>query len=193
MKKIKIPIEISARHVHLSESDLHVLFGEGYNLKVFKEISQPSQFAAEESLEVVGSKGAIKSIRVVGPLRSETQVELAVTDCINLGIEPKVFISGDLAGSPGGITLKGPAGQVKLLKGVIVAARHLHISPEQAASFGLKHLDRVKVKIDGIRGLIFGNVVVRSRDGIDDLALHLDTDEVNAAGINNGDIGWLVE
>lgn len=193
MKEIQIPIEISARHIHVTQEDLEILFGDGYKLSNLKDISQPNQFAAEEVLKLVGPKATLSKVRIVGPVRNQSQVELAATDCFQLGIESQVFRSGDLKDSPGGLTLVGSKGKVELNSGVIVAQRHLHISPKQAEEFGLKHLDNIKIRTNGMRGLIFDNVVVRSREGKDELAVHLDTDEANAAGVKHGDQGWLVK
>jgi len=184
---MEIPVEISARHLHLSPENLKILFGPEVKLKVAKEISQPGQFAAEQCLRIVGPKGNFEKVRVVGPTREHTQVELSITDCFKLGIEPKIAISGDYDNSLGGVELVGPVGRIKLEKGVIVAQRHLHISPNKAAELGLSHMDIISVKAKGQRSIIFNNVVVRSREGIDEMALHLDTDEANAAGLKPGD------
>lgn len=190
---MKIPIEISARHLHLAQHDLDILFGPNYELSVYKEISQPNQFASEEKVKLIGPKGELNNVRIVGPIRKETQIELSITDCYYLGIEPNIAISGDLDNSSGGVKVKGVAGEINLNKGVIVAKRHLHISPKQAKEAGLKHLDNVSVKIFGKRELIFNNVAVRSRKGIDNLALHLDTDEANAAGVKHGQDAELIK
>ncbi|XOU94718.1 MAG: phosphate propanoyltransferase [Candidatus Kerfeldbacteria bacterium] len=190
---MKIPIEISARHLHLSMHDLDILFGPNYSLSNFKEVSQPGQFATEETVKLVGPKGQIEKVRIVGPIRKETQVELSITDCFKLGTEPKIAVSGELDNSAGGLKIVGVAGEVNLEKGVIVAQRHLHISPTEAAKAGLKHLDTISVKINGVRDLILNNIVVRSREGIDKLALHLDTDEANAAAAKDGQQGELVK
>ncbi len=187
-----IPIEISARHVHLAKADVVALFGSADALICATEISQPGQFAAAQTITLRGSKGSIDNVRVVGPVREATQVELAVTDCYTLGVKPHIAISGDLADTPGGITLVGPHGSVDLSCGVIVAKRHMHIAPEQAAELGIKHLDTVSIRIGGERSVTFHNVVVRSRQDIDDLAVHLDTDEANAAGISPGATGEII-
>ncbi|MFA6098595.1 MAG: phosphate propanoyltransferase [Patescibacteria group bacterium] len=193
MANIKIPIEISARHIHLGNNDLEKLFGKGYALQPLKKISQPGQYAAKEALKVVGPKNLFKEVRIVGPNREKTQFELSVTDCYYLGIKPMLALSGENGGVNDSVTLVGPAGSVELKTGVIVAKRHLHITPSLAKDWGLKHLQEVAVRIEGERKLVFNKVIVRSRAGVDDLALHLDTDEANAAGIKPGDQGILLK
>lgn len=187
-----VPIEVSARHVHVSAEDVERLFGSGYALRSAKTISQPGQFAAEETVKVVGPKGSFERVRVIGPVRTATQVEISMTDGYTLGISPKVARSGVLDGSVGGVTLIGPAGEARLDSGVIAAQRHLHISPTQAKEWGLHHLDTISIRVEGERSLVFHNVVVRSREGIDELSFMLDTDEANAAGVKQGDRGVIV-
>lgn len=179
---INIPVEVSARHIHLSREDFETLFGSGRALSVLRHISQPRQFAANETVILKGSKFQIENVRIVGPFRTRTQVELAVSDCRVLGIDPYFTISGDLDKSPGGISIVGPMGQLDLASGVIVPVPHLHASPPQAEEFSVKHLDRVTVTIGGERTISFHDVVVRSRDGIDELAFHINVDEANAIG-----------
>lgn len=186
------PLEISARHIHISEKDLDVLFGHGAEITVFKKVSQPGQFSSSETVDIVGPKGTLKSVRIVGPVRSQTQIELSMTDARILGIKPPLKVSGDLEKSLGGLKLVGSQGEVELNRGIIIAKRHLHIQPELALEWGIKQGDIVKVKIGGERALIFDQVVVRSRDGIDSLAVHLDTDEANAAGLIGGEMGEIV-
>jgi putative phosphotransacetylase len=181
MKNVKVKVEISARHVHLSKNDLEKLFGAGYKLKPVKELSQEGEFAAEETITLVGPKRQLENLRVIGPARSETQVELAYTDCFSLGIEALLRLSGDIEGSAGA-KLIGPAGEVELKEGVIVAKRHLHINQGEAGKLGLKNDDIVEVKVAGERGLIFDNVVVRIKDNFK-MSVHVDTDEANAAGL----------
>lgn len=183
MEKI-IPVGVSARHVHLSKEDLETLFGAGYELTVRKDLSQPGQFASEETVEVVGPKRSFPKVRILGPVRSKTQVELSLTDCFSIGVKAPIRESGDIAGS-GSVKLIGPKGEVTIPEGVIVAARHIHMVPEEAEKFGLKDKQKVSVKTEGERGLIFNNVVVRVREDFA-LELHLDTDEANAAGLSNG-------
>lgn len=186
----KVLIEVSARHVHLSRQHADALFGKGYELKAAKGISQPGQFAAKESVTVVGPKGQL-TCRVVGPERSETQVELAVTECKKLGLPVAMRVSGNLKGTAGGMLL-GPKGQVTLKQGVIVAQRHLHVSPKEAKALGVTHGDVISVKTFGTRPVTFHGVAVRSREGTDKLSFMLDTDEANAAGLRGGEKGEIV-
>jgi putative phosphotransacetylase len=181
-----VPAAASARHVHLSKSDVATLFGEGYELKPMKPLTQPGQFAAEEKVDLTGPRGSIKGVRVLGPSRKDTQIEISLTDSFKLGIKPIVRMSGDIAFSSGA-KLTGPKGSIDLPQGVIIAARHMHISKEEAAAYGLKDGQIVSVKKNGPRETTFGNVVVRSGDG-HSLEVHLDTDEANAAMLTNGDL-----
>ncbi|MDD2430131.1 MAG: phosphate propanoyltransferase [Firmicutes bacterium] len=183
MEKI-IPVGVSARHVHLSQGDLETLFGEGYKLTPKKDLSQPGQFAAEETVEVVGSKRSFPTVRILGPVRRQTQVELSVTDCFTIGVKAPVRESGDIKDS-GSVTLVGPKGQITLSEGVIVAGRHIHMHPDDARKFGVIDKQRVNVKTEGERSLIMENVIIRVRDDFS-LELHIDTDEANAAGLGNG-------
>ncbi|MCL2832715.1 MAG: phosphate propanoyltransferase [Treponema sp.] len=181
----KVEIGISNKHLHLSEADLAKLFGAGHKLTVKKELKQPGQFAAEEQVDVTGPKGTLKGLRILGPCRKETQVELAMTDARTIGLTLPVRESGVLDGSPG-VKLIGPAGEVQLSKGAIIALRHIHLSNAQAKEAGLKDKDWVTVKTSGTRPLIFEKVLIRSGDGhINEM--HVDTDEGNAAGLQNGD------
>lgn len=193
MPKKIVPIEVSARHIHLSVQDRDILFGEGYEPKVAKEISQPGQFALEEMLKVVGPKNSFEHVRIIGPFRQYTQLEISMTDGYWLGIRPQIARSETLERSIGGVNLVGPQGEIELQSGVIVAQRHLHISPAQAKEWGLKDLGIVSIRAGGVRGLVFDNVVVRSRKGIDELSFMIDTDEANAAGVKQGDQGEIVE
>lgn len=181
MKNIKIKVEVSARHAHLSKVDLEKLFGEGYELKPTKELSQEGEFAAEETVTLVGPKRSLEKLRIVGPARSETQVELAYTDCFSLGIEAPLRLSGDVEGSAGA-KLAGPAGEADLDEGVIAAKRHLHLNEKEAKRLNLKNDDSVRVKVGGERGLIFDNVAVRIKSNFK-MSVHIDTDEANAAGL----------
>ena len=176
----EVKIGLSNKHVHLSQKDLDVLFGEGHELTPTKALVQPGQFAAEEKVDIVGPKKTIAGVRVLGPVRPETQVELALTDARGIGITAPVRESGKLDGTPG-CKLVGPCGEVELEKGVIAALRHVHLNDEQAAEAGVKDGDWVSIKIEGERGLVFDNVLVRA--GEKHFAeVHLDTDEGNAAG-----------
>lgn len=181
-KKIQIPVEISARHCHLSKEVLEKLFGVGYELKKMRQLSMPSDFAAEETVEVLFGSKKIEKVRVVGPLRAKTQVEISLTDAIGSGVIPPIKLSGDLVDSSS-ITLIGPKGSVELAEGLIVALRHLHCNEMEAAQLRLKNDDKISVVIDGLRRVTFENVAVRVRNDYN-LCLHLDTDEGNAAGIN---------
>lgn len=176
----KFMVETSAHHVHLSQADLETLFGEGYELTPKKYLSQPGQFAAKEKVTVVGARGE-KAMSVLGPVRSESQVEVSLTDARSLGLKALIRESGDLEGTEG-CTLKGPKGEIKLKKGVIAAKRHIHMTPEDAKNFGVENgqIVKVSVKSNG-RSLIFDDVVIRVKDTYA-LAMHIDTDESNAAG-----------
>jgi putative phosphotransacetylase len=181
----KVGVGISNKHVHLNETDLATLFGAGHKLTVKKELSQPGQFAAEELVDVVGPKGTLKGIRVLGPTRKESQVELAMTDARVIGLSLPVRESGVLDGTPG-VKLIGPEGEVDLAKGAIIALRHIHLSSSQAKEANVKDKDWVTVKTFGSRPLIFEDVLIRS--GAAHLSeMHIDTDEGNAAGLKNED------
>jgi putative phosphotransacetylase len=198
-KRTMVPVSISARHLHLNKEDLEALFGANHQLVKMKDISQPGQFAAEEKVTLVGPKGEIKNVRVLGPLRKETQVEVSMTDARTLGIKPVIRESGDLEGTPG-ITLVGPKSSLPLVtqntlltieKGCIVAERHIHMTPEDARIFGVTDGEKVSVKVTGHRGGIMDNVVVRVREDYA-LDMHIDVDEANAFGLNNGDMVEIV-
>ena len=182
----KVKVGISNRHVHLSQEDLDKIFGPGYQLTNIKDLSQPGQFAADETVTLVGPKGVLQRVRVLGPTRSRTQVEISRTDGFTLGVKPPVRDSGQHEGSAGRVTIVGPQGALTLSEGVILAKRHVHMTSADAKRFGLKDKDMVRIRCGGDRGLIFDQVLVRVRD---DFALdcHLDTDEANAAMLNNGD------
>jgi putative phosphotransacetylase len=186
----KIPVGLSNRHLHLTTKDLETLFGKGAKLTKLRNLSQPGQFAANETVTLVGPKGKMKKVRILGPVRKETQVEVSKTDSYILGIKPPVRISGDIKGS-GGIKIIGPEGKIDLREGVIIAQRHIHMSPEEAKSFGVKDGDVVKVKVAGERALIFANVMIRSGP-THRLDFHIDIDEANAAGLSQGDSVELV-
>lgn len=188
---MKVPIEISARHIHLSKGDLEILFGRGFELSKYKDLSQPGQFAAEETVKLVGPSGQIEKARVLGPCRAQTQVEVSETEARALGLNPPVRDSGNLGGTPG-IKIVGPSGKIDLKRGVILASRHIHMDPATAAKLGVKNYDHVKVDTAGARDLLFENVLVRI-DPAFKLAMHIDTDEANAAGIDkNNNEGEIV-
>ncbi len=188
-KATPIPLEISAHHVHLSQPHVEALFGTGHQLTVDKELSEPGQFSCKETVNLVGPKGRVERVRVLGPPRKETQIEISMTEQFKLGIHPPIRESGDIEDSPG-ITLEGTAGPFAVSKGVICAMRHIHMSPEHALSFGLRDRDLVMVKVKGARELIFGDVLIRVTPGFN-LAMHIDTDEGNAANVKNGDPGYI--
>lgn len=188
---LPIPVEISAHHVHLSQADVEALFGPGHQLTPKSELSQPGQFACEEQVHLVGPKGRIAKVRVLGPTRKETQVEIAMTEQFKLGIQPPIRQSGDLTGTPG-ITLEGPYGSTTIERGVICAQRHIHMTPEDAMRFHVRDNTVVRVRIEGERQLIFGDVVVRVNPAFR-LAMHIDTDEGNAGNIQTGILGYIEE
>lgn len=180
----QVPVGISARHVHLSRDHVETLFGAGYQLTPEKSLSQPGQFACKEQVEVCGPKGSIKKVRILGPERKQSQVEMAFSDCRILGIKPPVRTSGDLKETPG-ILLKGPVGEVSLKEGVIIADRHIHMTPEEASWFGVSDGDRVNVLVPGEKAGVLGRVLVRvtSESRLD---LHVDTDDANAFLLRQG-------
>ncbi|HJV94217.1 MAG TPA: acetate/propionate family kinase [Azonexus sp.] len=189
--ELPIPIEISAHHVHLSQADVEKLFGPGHQLTPEHELSQPGQFACAEKVHLVGPKGRIANVRVLGPTRKETQVEIAMTEQFKVGIQPPIRQSGDLVNTPG-MTLEGPYGSSTLERGVICAQRHIHMSPEDAMRFRVRDNYVVRVRVQGARELIYGDVVVRVNPAFR-LAMHIDTDEGNAANIRTGMLGYIEE
>ena len=186
----KIPIEVSAHHIHLSREELDLLFGAGSELTHRVDLSQPGQFACEETIDLIGPKGRVEHVRVLGPLRDQSQVEISMTEEYKLGIKAPIRASGDLDGSPG-ITLEGTKGPCHLPQGTICALRHIHMSPEDALSFGLKDRDIVSVRVEGERTLVYGDVLVRVHPDFR-LSMHIDTDEANAASIITGMEGTLI-
>jgi len=189
----KIPIGVSNRHIHVSEKDLYKLFGSDYDLNNIKDLGQPGQYACEETVELCGPKGCFPKVRILGPTRGDTQVEISLTDSFALGIKNvPVKDSGDHEGTPGA-TIKGPKGTVELEKGVIVAKRHIHMTPEDAKELGVKDKDYVMVEtVENDRQLIFKNVLVRAKDSYA-LEMHVDIDEANAAMLRNGDLVSIVK
>ncbi len=187
----KAEVGLSNKHLHLKSEDIEALFGKGHALTPKKDLKQPGQFACEEKVDIVGPKGTLKGIRILGPARSETQVELAMTDARAIGVTAPVRESGKLDGTPG-VKLVGPAGEVALDHGAIIALRHIHLSPEQAAEAGVKDKEIVSIKFEGERGVVFNNVLVRSGSGHES-EIHLDTDEGNAAGLSNGALGEIIK
>lgn len=180
-----VPVGISNRHIHLSDPDLATLFGTGYELSKLKDLRQPNEFAAQETVTLVGPKGVIQNVRILGPTRKQTQVEISRTDAFILGVSAPVRESGKVEGSAG-VTLVGPQGSVTLKEGVICALRHIHMTTADAKKLNLEDRSMVKVKVPGVRGLVFSQVLLRVADNFV-LELHLDTDEANAAWVKNDD------
>ena len=190
-QKVKVLVEVSARHCHLSKKDLEVLFGVGYELKKIKQLSQPSDFACEETVSVQVGFKTFEKVRIIGPLREQTQIEISLTDAKKMEVNPPVRLSGDLKNSSP-VTLAGPAGRVELSEGLIIAKRHIHCATDEAAKLGLKGGALVSVRVEGERPVIFENVAVRVRDNYS-LEMQLDTDEGNAAGINKIGEGVIIK
>lgn len=189
--KNQLPIALSNRHIHLSQEHLEILFGKGHELCKTKDLSQPGQYACEEKVDLVGPKRTITGIRVLGPVRGATQLELSVSDAFTLGIKPMVRNSGDIEDTPGA-KLIGPKGEIELHRGLIVAARHIHMHTSDAEDFGVADKDIVSIKVPGPRGLVFDNVLVRVSDQYA-LEMHVDVEEGNAAGIKNGQMVELIK
>ena len=188
----KFLVEVSARHIHVTQADMDILFGKGSELHPVKELSQPGQFASEEKLTLKGPKGSLTA-RILGPLRSETQVEVSLTEARQLGVKAKIRESGDLEGTTGDLTLVGPAGEIALTKGVIAAKRHVHMTPADAEKYGVTNGEVVAVKIETAgRSVVFGDTVIRVSDKYS-LAMHIDTDEANAAAISGTAQGEIVK
>ncbi|MDR2355478.1 MAG: phosphate propanoyltransferase [Clostridiales Family XIII bacterium] len=184
MNNYKVTVGLSNKHLHLSAAHIEALFGAGHKLTPTKDLRQPGQFACEEKVDVEGPKGVIKGLRVLGPARPETQVELALTDARSLGVKAPIRESGKLAGTPG-CKLTGPVGSVELDHGVIAALRHVHLSPSEALEAGVKDKDVIRVRIGGERAVVFEEVLVRAGEA--HLSeFHIDTDEGNAAGVDSG-------
>lgn len=190
MRTFQAPVGVSNRHLHLSKKDIEALFGEGYSLTKKKDLSQPGQFACEETVTLVGPKGSLEGVRILGPAREASQVELAITDAIKLGVQAPVRDSGNHEGTQG-IDILANGRKISLVSGVIIAMRHLHMSNEDAERYGVKDKDIVKVKVDGPRGGIFHNVLVRVKSAFV-LDFHVDTDEANAFGLKNGDVVTVI-
>jgi putative phosphotransacetylase len=178
LKKDLVPVSISARHLHLQQEHVDVLFGKGYQLTRFKEISQPGQYACNEKVTLQGPKGSIENVRILGPLRKQTQIEIARTDSRKLGITPPVRNSGNINGSAP-ITLIGPNGIVHLEEGCIIADRHIHMTPEDAKDFGVQDKQKVSVLVEGDKGGLMGQVTIRVNERYA-LDMHIDTDDANA-------------
>ena len=182
-------VEISAHHIHLTQEHVEALFGKGHQLTKHADLSQPGQYACKEQLTIVGPKGRVERVRILGPARKYTQVEIAMTEQFKLGIHPPIRESGDIADTPGCV-LESPNGSVQIDRGVICALRHIHMSPEDALRYGVRDKSFVRVRITGNRELIFGDVLVRV-DPSFKLAMHIDTDEGNAANVKTGAHGYI--
>lgn len=188
----EIPIEVSARHCHLSQRDLEELFGRGFKLTKLRDLTQPGQFAANETVDVKVGTRILQKVRIAGPVRPKTQIELSLTDAFSLGIKrPSIRLSSDLRGTRGAV-LTGPKASVKIKQGVIVPWRHIHCNKEELKFLSLKSGQMVSVKIGGKRSLVFQNVQVRVDKGYN-LCMHLDTDEGNAAGIIKKGKGIIIK
>ncbi|MED3553146.1 phosphate propanoyltransferase [Cytobacillus praedii] len=186
-RKTHVPVSISARHLHLQQEHVELLFGKGYELTKYKEISQPGQYACNEKVTLKGPKGTIENVRVLGPLRKHTQVEISRTDARKIGVTPPVRNSGNIAGSSG-ITLIGPIGSISLQEGCIIADRHIHMTSKDADEFAVKDKQRVSVLIEGAKGGVMGQVTIRVNDRYA-LDMHIDTDDANAFDLKGNE--WL--
>lgn len=179
-----IPVGISNRHIHLSQKDVDKLFGQGYQLTKLKDLSQPGQYACKETLMICGPKGMIENVRILGPVRKQTQVEILQSDSFKVGVKAPLRLSGDLAGTAG-ITLIGPHGSVELTEGVVVAKRHIHMLPTDAERLGVRDGEVVTIAFTGERGGTLSNVIIRAVEN-SGLECHIDTEEANALGVKPG-------
>jgi len=189
-KKLTV-INVSARHLHLSQEHVEALFGPGYELTRLKDLMQPGEFASNEQVAVIGPKGTFAKVRVLGPARRNTQIELSATDARSIGVAAPVRMSGKIEGTPG-VILEGPKGRVELTNGVILAARHIHMTPADAEQYGVADNQVVRVKTAGTRPLTFDDVICRVHPNFA-LEMHVDTDEANAAGLKDGDMGEILD
>ncbi|MDP5273522.1 phosphate propanoyltransferase [Chengkuizengella axinellae] len=187
----QVPVGVSARHIHLSKEHIEILFGKDYELTVLKDLSQPGQYAANETVKVEGTKNCFEKVRILGPARGDSQLEISKTDSFYLGVKAPVRESGDIEDSPG-IKVVGPAGEVEMEKGVIIAARHIHFHTSDAEKWGIQNKQLLKVKVNGERPLIFEDVVARISNDFA-LDMHIDTDEANAAGVKNGEMAEIID
>lgn len=191
--KLFIMVEASGRHVHLSREDLNTLFGYGYQLTPVKDLSQPGQYACAERVTITGPKNSIKNVVILGPERSKTQVEISLTDALTLGVKAPVRLSGDISNTPG-ITITNPNNGVTIepKEGLIVAKRHIHMTPEDASRFNIKNGERVKVKVFGERPVILEDVDIRVDKNFR-TSMHIDYDEANACGYNKNTKGIILK
>jgi putative phosphotransacetylase len=185
LENYRIPIGVSNRHVHLSQADLEILFGAGYSLTKKTDLKQPGQYAANETITIRGPKGEFENVRILGPTRNKSQVEVSMTDSFRLGIKPPIKESGELDNTPG-LEIIGPRGSVKIPNGTIIALRHIHMTPEYAERMGVKDKDIVEVETLGERHGVLGNVLIRVSDKYS-LEMHVDVDEANACALKNND------
>lgn len=185
-----VPVGVSGRHIHLTKEHIEMLFGKGYQLTPLKPLSQPGQFAAQETVKIIGPKGFINKVRILGPARPISQLEISRTDCFTIGVEALVRDSGNIDNTPG-VLVRGPVGEVKLKEGLIVAARHLHLHTSDAANWRIQDKQKLRVRVGGERGITFENVIARVSDKFA-LDMHIDTDEANASGLENGDKAEIV-
>ena len=179
----EIPVGVSNRHIHLSQEDLERIFGPGYQLTPTKDLSQPGQYACKETVTICGPKGAIEKVRILSPVRSKTQIEILAGDCFKLGVKTQAKLSGDLAGTPG-ITIIGPKGSVEVKEGLIIAQRHIHMTLKDAENLGVHDGQIVSIQIEGPRGGLLSNVVIRANDS-SALECYVDTEEANAMEISS--------
>ena len=191
VRRVTIEIEASGRHVHLSRADVDALFGVGYRLNRVKDLSQPGQFACAERVTLTGPKGSFQNVVILGPERGESRVELSLTDAVALGVAPPVRISGDIRDTPG-ITVRRGDRELRLQRGLIVAKRHIHMTPADAALFGVADKQNVSFRTFTARPLVFGDTEVRVSDKFTTV-VHLDYDEANACGFRKGDRGMIVK
>lgn len=190
-KEVFIEVEASGRHVHLSEEDVQNLFGKGYTLTKLRDLSQPGQYACKERVTITGPKGSIKNVIVLGPCRNETQVEISLTDASIIGLKAPIKQSGDLNGTLG-VTISTDKGEISLQKGLMVAKRHIHMTPEDADKFNVNDNEIVQVKVMGERPLIFDDVVVRVSKNFKTY-MHIDYDEANACGYKKGSLAKIIK
>ena len=176
-----IPVGVSNRHIHLSQEDLEIIFGSGYSLTKLKDLSQPGQYSCKETITICGPKGAIENVRVLGPVRSKTQVELLASDCFKLGVNAPIRSSGELCGTPGGVTLVGLAGSLRLESGVIIAKRHIHMTTNDAERLHVRDGQIVSIEVHGARGGVLHDTIIRASDA-SSLECHLDREEASALG-----------
>lgn len=189
--KLSVLVEASGRHVHLSQADADTLFGKGYQFKIKKELSQPGQYAYAERVDITGPKGTIKNVAILGPCRSKTQIEVSMTDARQLGINAPVRLSGDTANTPGCKIINGDR-SIDVSEGVIVAKRHIHVTPEDAKRFGINDNDVLKIKVFADRPLIFDDICARISEKFS-TAVHIDYDEANACGFKADTVGIIVK